>query len=77
MKVLSNIWAWLDGKKTFIGLLLTALGGIANFLPQLAIQFPNAKWIVIAVGVTQFLNGWAHKAYKYKYNEEYAQNIKG
>lgn len=71
MKVLSNIWAWFDGKKTFAGLVVTAIGGLAVFTPQVAAAFPNAKWALVAVGVTQFLNGWAHKAYKYKYNEEH------
>lgn len=77
MNFLSSIWSWLDGKKTYAGLIVSAIGGLAVFTPQVAAAFPNAKWAVVAVGVTQFLNGWAHKAYKYKYNEEFVKNVKG
>jgi len=76
MKFLAGIWSWLDGKKTIAGLIVSAIGGLAVFTPQIAAVFPNAKWAVVAVGVTQFLNGWAHKAYKYKYNEDYVKSPK-
>lgn len=71
MTFLSNLWTWLDGKKTYIGLLLTALGGLATFIPQVALQFPNAKWLLATAGAVQFINGLLHKAYKAKYNEEH------
>ena len=71
MSGLANFWSWLDGKKTYFGLLLTALGGLATFVPQVALAVPQAKWVLASAGVIQFLNGLLHKAYKEKYNEEH------
>jgi hypothetical protein len=71
MKFLSGLWNWLDGKKTYFGLFLSALAVLAEFWPQVAAAFPNAKWVLVGAGVIQFLNGWAHKAYKYRYKEEH------
>lgn len=71
MDMLSKAWTWLDGKKSVIGLLLTATGGLAFFIPQVAAAFPNAKWIVVTAGVVQGINGILHKAYKMRYNEEH------
>lgn len=77
MKFLAGIWSWLDGKKTYFGLFLGLLATVSDYWPQVSSAFPNAHWVLVGAGVIQFLNGWAHKAYKYKYNEEYVKNIKG
>lgn len=71
MTWMSNLWQWLDGKKTLVGLIITAIGGLMTYFQLLTASYPNAKWVVIGLGVAQFLNGWLHKAYKYKYNEEH------
>jgi hypothetical protein len=72
---LAKVWTWLDGKKSVIGLILTATGGLALYLPAVAVQFPNAKWIVVTAGIIQTVNGLLHKAYKAKYNEEHVDTL--
>lgn len=69
--ILSKIWAWMDGKKTVLGLILTATGGLAAFLPMVAVQYPGARWIGATAGVVLTVNGLLHKAWKMKYGEEH------
>lgn len=71
MKILAGIWDWFDGKKTWFGLFLGFLALLADFWPTVAHTFPNAHWVLIGAGIIQFLNGWAHRAYKFRYKEEY------
>ena len=75
MNMLSKLWEWSDGKKSIIGLVLTGIGGLALYLPAVSAQFPNAKWIVVAAGVVQVVNGLAHKAYKARYNENHVDTL--
>lgn len=71
MKFLSSLWIWSDGKKTYFSLFLGFLTALATFWPQVAAAFPNAHWVLVGATVIQFLNGWAHKAYKFRYKEEH------
>jgi len=69
--MLANLWKWSDGKKTWVGGVVTALGTVAALVPQLSELFPNAKWLVVVGGAVQTINGLAHKAYKARYSEEH------
>lgn len=71
MGFLSKLWAFLDGKKTAFGLLITAASGLAAAIPAvLALFGVDAVQIAAVVGVATTILGLLHKAYKYVYKEE-------
>lgn len=71
MKVLASVWDYMNGKKMYFSFLLALLSAIAAFWPMVATTFPNAHWVLVGAAVIQFLNAWAHRAYKALYNEEH------
>lgn len=68
----TKIWDWLNGKKTLIGAIITALAAIAGALPVvLAAVGVNAVLIAKVVGIATMVVGIAHKVYKFLYKEEH------
>lgn len=67
----SNVWDWLNGKKTVIGAVITAVGVVAGYLPAVLAFFGvEAVHIATVVGVVTAIVGLLHKAYKWIYKEE-------
>jgi hypothetical protein len=71
MQALSNLWKFMDGKKMYFSFFLALVSAIAAFWPTVALTFPNAHWVLVGAAAIQFINAWAHRAYKTLYNEEH------
>ncbi len=69
--ILSPAWKFLNGKKTYFGLLITLIAFLAGWLPSVAVAFPTVIIIAKAAGLTQALNGILHAAYKLATGEEH------
>jgi hypothetical protein len=67
-----KIWAYLNGKKTVIGAILTIIGMIGD---QLAVLLPvllSPAEAVQYIGIATTVIGGLHKLYKFVYKEEHA-----
>lgn len=72
MGFLTGLWAWLNGKKTVIGAILTAIGVAVGYMPAVLAFFGvEADKIVTIVGVATTVVGVLHKIYKWIYKEEH------
>jgi len=72
MDQLQGFWDFMNGKKTVVGLIITALGFAAGFVPALlAALGVGAVTVVKVTGILTTVLGVAHKIYKFVYNEEH------
>jgi hypothetical protein len=66
-----KIWTWLDGKKTIIGAVITAISYLAAGLPTLLPGFGLEPSVVgKIVGVSLLVVGLLHKGFKLKYGSD-------
>lgn len=47
--MLSKLWKWLDGKKTYIGSAITAAAGVVAVAPIVPPQFQLVAQVVLAI----------------------------
>jgi hypothetical protein len=72
MDWLQKIWDFMNGKKTAVGLIITALAFLAGFVPALMAALGVEALLVAKVaGVLTTIVGIAHKVYKFVYKEEH------
>lgn len=71
-EMLTKIWDWLNGKKTVIGAVITAISVTAT---QLGVLLPlfgvDAVLVAKIIGIATTVVGLLHKAYKFIYKEEH------
>lgn len=73
MGFLAKFWAFMNGKKTVVGAVLTALTVAVGYMPAvLAFLGISAVQIAQYVGIGTTIVGIAHKVYKFIYKEEHA-----
>lgn len=67
----TKVWDFLNGKKTVVGSIITALGVAATYLlPVLSFFGVDPAHVAVAVGVVTSVVGILHKVYKFIYKEE-------
>jgi hypothetical protein len=64
-KILTTIWSRLDGAKTYLGVIITLLGFLAVWLPEvMAAAQADPALVAKVVGVITMILGLAHKVAK-------------
>lgn len=72
MSFLNGLWAWLDGKKTVVGLIITVAAQVAGYLPAVLPFFGlEAQQVATIVGISATVLGVLHKVYKWLYKEDH------
>jgi VIT1/CCC1 family predicted Fe2+/Mn2+ transporter len=70
--MIGKIWDWLNGKKTIIGAIITALAFVAGALPAVLTAFGvSAVLVAKVVGISTTVVGIAHRIYKWLYKEDH------
>jgi hypothetical protein len=70
MGVLQKFWEFMNGKKTVVGLVITALAKVALVVPALFAVFGASAQAGVVVGVITAVVGVGHKIYKFLYHED-------
>jgi hypothetical protein len=69
---LSSFWTFMNGKKTVVGLTITALAWLSTFVPAVMAALGSQPSQIAAVtGVLITVVGIVHKIYKFIYKEEH------
>jgi hypothetical protein len=70
--MLTKIWDFMNGKKTIVGAVITAVSVGATYLPAVLAFFGvDAVKIATYVGISTTVVGVAHKIYKFIYKEDH------